>query len=60
MSSIQTINDLMTVVNSLDTRIDKNKDSINSKELEYMAYQRIKILQLIDDLHSKESYFKNT
>ncbi|GAB6087440.1 hypothetical protein [Alkaliphilus crotonatoxidans] len=59
MLSMQAVNDLMTVVNQLDARIESHKEQISTRELEFMAYQRIKILQLIDDLHAKESYFKD-
>lgn len=56
MLSMQTINDLHTVINNIDTRIENNKE-VHPKELEYLIYQKIKIQQLIDDLHYKENYF---
>lgn len=58
--SVQTVNDLRDVINNIDTRIEKNKDFIDAKELEYLIYQKIKIQQLIDDLNYKESYFNTT
>lgn len=60
MLSLQTVNDLRSLVNILDARIEKNKDIIDLKEVEYLTYQKIKIQQLIDDLYHKESYFKDT
>ncbi|SNS11664.1 hypothetical protein SAMN05446037_1004151 [Anaerovirgula multivorans] len=60
MLSMQTVNDLLAVVNNLDTTIEENKDIIDLKEVQYLTYQKIKILQLIDDLHHKESYFNHT
>ncbi len=59
MLSKQTIDDLHTVIDNIDTRIEKNEEVINPKELEYLTYQKIKIQQLIDDLHYKESYFND-
>ncbi|WP_129600397.1 hypothetical protein [Anaerophilus nitritogenes] len=57
MLSMQTINDLLELVNRLDIKIKQNKDAIDLHQLEYLTYQKIKILQLIDDLNCKESYF---
>ncbi|GAA4653489.1 hypothetical protein GCM10023142_06270 [Anaerocolumna aminovalerica] len=52
----QTINDLQIVLNNIDSRIEKN-NTISSKELQYLMYQKIKIQQLIDDLNQKNDYF---
>ncbi|EMS72959.1 hypothetical protein [Ruminiclostridium cellobioparum] len=60
MLSLQTIKDLNEVINNIDNRIESNAGRINPKELEYLTYQKIKIQQLIDDIHHKEDYFKDT
>lgn len=60
MLSTQTIEDLNSVINNIDTRIETNRGLVDSKELEYMTYQKIKIQQLIDDMHQKISFFKDT
>lgn len=59
MLSMQTIDDLHTVIKNIDTRIEENKDVLHPKELEYLTYQKIKIQQLIDDLHYKVNYFND-
>lgn len=58
MIGIQTIDDLHSVIDNLDAKIEKNKSVIDSKELDYLIYQKIKIQQLIDDLNYKDNYFK--
>ncbi|HEX2927780.1 MAG TPA: hypothetical protein VHP38_16225 [Ruminiclostridium sp.] len=60
MLSSQTITELNEVINKIDNRIDLNNGKIDSNELEYLTYQKIKIQQLIDDIHGKEAYFKGT
>ncbi len=57
MLSQDTINDLNEVINNIDDRINRFMGQIAPKELEYLAYQKIKIQQLIDDIHRNESYF---
>lgn len=56
----QTIDDLRSVIDNIDARIEKNKGFIDSKEQEYLTYQKIKIQQLIDDMRQKKEYFKDT
>ena len=60
MLSTQTIDDLHSVIDNIDARVERNKGFIESKELEYLTYQKIKIQQLIDDMHQRKSYFKDT
>lgn len=60
MLSKQTINDLNSVIANIDTRIEINRRFIESKELEHLTYQKIKIQQLIDDMNHKINYFKHT
>lgn len=60
MLSMQTIKDLKGVIDNIDDRIASNSGKIDPKELEYLTYQKIKIQQLIDDIHHKEGYFKGT
>ena len=60
MLSVETIKDLNEVINKIDNRIESNMGKIDSKELEYLTYQKIKIQQLIDDIRHKEDYFKGT
>ncbi len=60
MLSVETIKDLNEVINKIDNRIESNTGKIDSKELEYLTYQKIKIQQLIDDIRHKEDYFKGT
>lgn len=55
--SEQTINDLLIVLSNVDSRIDKSTD--NTEELQYLVYQKIKILQLIDDFNQRKGYFVN-
>ncbi len=57
MLSLDTINDLNEVINNIDDRINSNMGKIESKELEYLTYQKIKIQQLIDDIHRNEGFF---
>ena len=57
MLSLDTINDLNEVINNIDDRINSNIGKIDSKELEYLTYQKIKIQQLIDDIHRNKSFF---
>lgn len=57
MLSIQTINDLNTVIDNIDDRIKENMSVLDPKELEYLTYQKIKIQQLLDDLNYKKNYF---
>ncbi len=59
MLSTQTIDDLNSVIDNIDTRIETNRHFIESKELEYLTYQKIKIQQLIDDMNHKINYFKD-
>lgn len=53
--SEQTINDLHIVLDNIESRIEK--DSITTEELQYLTYQKIKILQLIDDFNQRKGYF---
>lgn len=55
--SEQTINDLHIVLDNIDSRIEKN--TISNEELQYLMYQKIKILQLIDDFNQRKGYFVN-
>ncbi len=55
--SEQTINDLHIVIDNIDSRIKKSTN--NSEELQYLMYQKIKILQLIDDFNQRKDYFVN-
>lgn len=55
--SEQTINELHIVLDNIDSRIEKN--TISSEELQYLMYQKIKILQLIDDFNQRKGYFIN-
>jgi flagellar biosynthesis/type III secretory pathway chaperone len=55
--SEQTITDLYTVLNNIDSRIEKSTS--NTEELQFLAYQKIKILQLIDDFNQRKGYFVN-
>ncbi|WFR55808.1 hypothetical protein QA584_19615 [Anaerocolumna sp. AGMB13025] len=55
--SEQTINDLLNVLSNVDSRIDKSTE--NTEELQYLVYQKIKILQLIDDFNQRKGYFVN-
>lgn len=55
--SEQTINDLQIVLENIDLRIEKS--TINSEELQFLTYQKIKILQLIDDFNKRKEYFVN-
>jgi len=55
--SEQTINDLHIVIDNIDSRIEKSTN--NSEELQYLMYQKIKILQLIDDFNQRKDYFVN-
>jgi len=57
MLSTQTVSDLLSVINNIDERIEQNKEFIDQKELDYMMYQKIKIQQLVDDIHHKKDYF---
>jgi hypothetical protein len=57
MLSTQTIVDLNSVIDNIDSRIEQNKDKIDTKELDYLTYQKIKIQQLIDDIHHKQEFF---
>jgi hypothetical protein len=52
----QTIKDLHTVLDNIDSRIEKNS-TISTIELQYLMYQKIKIQQLIDDLNQRKEYF---
>ncbi len=56
MLCLDTINDLNEVINNIDNRINSNIGKIDSKELEYLTYQKIKIQQLIDDIHRNEGF----
>ncbi len=58
MLSTQTIIDLNNVIDNIDSRIELNKNKIDPKELDYLTYQKIKIQQLIDDIHHKQEFFK--
>ncbi len=53
--SEQTINDLHIVLDNIDTRIEKSKN--NTEDLQFLMYQKIKILQLIDDFNQRKDYF---
>ena len=53
--SEQTINDLYIVLDNIDSRIEKSTN--NSEELQFLTYQKIKILQLIDDFNQRKGYF---
>jgi flagellar biosynthesis/type III secretory pathway chaperone len=53
--SEQTINDLHIVLDNIDSRIEKS--ILNTEELQYLTYQKIKILQLIDDFNQRKEYF---
>ncbi len=53
--SEQTINDLHIVLDNIDSRIEKSTN--NSEELQFLMYQKIKILQLIDDFNQRKEYF---
>ena len=55
--SEQTINDLHIVLDNIDTRIEKSKN--NTEDLQFLMYQKIKILQLIDDFNQRKGYFVN-
>ncbi|BCJ98985.1 hypothetical protein [Anaerocolumna chitinilytica] len=55
--SEQTINDLHIVLDNIDSRIEQNTSS--NEELQYLMYQKIKILQLIDDFNQRKGYFAN-
>ncbi len=55
--SEQTISDLHIVLDNIDSRIEKS--TISTEELQYLMYQKIKILQLIDDLNQRKEYFVN-
>jgi flagellar biosynthesis/type III secretory pathway chaperone len=56
--SEQTIKDLHIVIDSINSRIEKS--TISTKELQYLMYQKIKILQLIDDFNQRKVYFINS
>lgn len=53
--SEQTINDLHIVLDNIDARIEKCTN--NTEELQFLMYQKIKILQLIDDFNQRKEYF---
>jgi len=53
--SEQTINDLHIVLDNIDARIEKSTN--NTEELQFLMYQKIKILQLIDDFKQRKEYF---
>lgn len=55
--SEQTINDLHIVLDNIDSRIEKSAN--NNEELQYLMYQKIKILQLIDDFNQRKEFFVN-
>ncbi|MGN6712396.1 hypothetical protein [Anaerocolumna jejuensis] len=55
--SEQTINDLHIVLDNIDSRIEKSAG--NNEELQYLTYQKIKILQLIDDFNQRKEFFVN-
>ncbi|SHL53030.1 hypothetical protein SAMN02745136_05094 [Anaerocolumna jejuensis DSM 15929] len=55
--SEQTINDLHIVLDNIDSRIEKSAN--NNEELQYLTYQKIKILQLIDDFNQRKEFFVN-
>lgn len=55
--SEQTINDLHIVLDNIESRIENCTN--NTNELQYLMYQKIKILQLIDDLNQRKEYFAN-
>ncbi|SHO43734.1 hypothetical protein [Anaerocolumna xylanovorans] len=55
--SEQTINDLHIVLDNIDSRIEEG--TISTEELQYLMYQKIKILQLIDDFNQRKGYFIN-
>lgn len=57
MLSTQTVSDLVSVINNIEERIDRNKEAIDPKELDYLMYQKIKIQQLVDDIHHNKDYF---
>jgi hypothetical protein len=57
MLSTQTVSDLVSVINNIDERIEKSREFIDQKELDYLMYQKIKIQQLVDDIHYKRDYF---
>ncbi len=53
--SEQTIKDLNNVLDNIDSRIEKS--TISTKEQQYLIYQKVKILQLIDDFNQRKEYF---
>lgn len=60
MLSMDTITDLNQVIDNIDNRINSNIGKINPKELEYLAYQKVKIQQLIDDIHRNKGFFTSS
>jgi len=57
---METINDLNKVIDNIDNRINSNIGKISTKELEYLAYQKVKIQQLIDDIHRNKGFFTSS
>jgi len=55
--SEQTIKDLHMVLDKIDARIENSR--IDIKEQQYLMYQKVKILQLIDDFSQRKGYFIN-